>query len=79
PLDLSELGEAPLVLRARPEKLTLPVVLELKQTLLAHRGDTPVHVKLMGRREQTFALYDYPVEVTPMLLGELKTIPGITL
>ncbi|WP_409465551.1 DNA polymerase III subunit alpha [Amycolatopsis sp. GA6-003] len=75
PLDLTELGEAPLVLHTRAEKVTLPVVLELKQTLLAHQGNTPVHLHVGERR---YALDGYSVKVTPALLGEVKTIRGIT-
>ncbi|MTD52874.1 DNA polymerase III subunit alpha [Amycolatopsis pithecellobii] len=83
PLDLSEVGngedEPPLMLHCSAEKLDKSVVGELKQTLLAHKGDTPVRLKLIGRqRETVFALYDYPVKVTSMLMGELKGIPGIT-
>ncbi|GHF84291.1 DNA polymerase-3 subunit alpha [Amycolatopsis bartoniae] len=83
PLDLSEVGngddEPPLMLHCTAEKLDKSVVGELKQTLLAHRGDTPVRLKLIGRqRETVFALYDYPVKVSSMLMGELKGIPGIT-
>ncbi|WP_167176295.1 DNA polymerase III subunit alpha [Saccharomonospora amisosensis] len=83
PLDLSDVTdgdeEPPLVLLASAEKITHGVVTELKQTLQAHRGDTPVRLKLLGtNRETVFALYDYPVKVTSMLMGELKGIPGIT-
>ncbi|WP_027943323.1 DNA polymerase III subunit alpha [Amycolatopsis taiwanensis] len=83
PLDLSEIGngddEPPLILHCSAEKLDKSVVGELKQTLLAHKGDTPVRLKLVGRqRETVFALYDYPVKVTSMLMGELKGIRGIT-
>jgi DNA polymerase-3 subunit alpha len=83
PLDLSEIGngedDPPLMLHCSAEKLDKAVVGELKQTLLAHKGDTPVRLKLIGRqRETVFALYDYPVKVTSMLMGELKGIPGIT-
>ncbi|GAB2976694.1 DNA polymerase III subunit alpha [Amycolatopsis acidiphila] len=83
PLDLSEIGngedDPPLMLHCSAEKLDKSVVGELKQTLLAHKGDTPVRLKLIGRqRETVFALYDYPVKVTSMLMGELKGIPGIT-
>ncbi|KAA9165869.1 DNA polymerase III subunit alpha [Amycolatopsis acidicola] len=83
PLDLSEVGnggdEPPLMLNCTAEKLDKSVVGELKQTLLAHKGDTPVRLKLIGRKNETvFALYDYPVKVTSMLMGELKGIPGIT-
>jgi DNA polymerase-3 subunit alpha len=82
-LDLSEAGEngeePPLVLLAAAEKVDQAVVSELKSTLLAHKGDTPVHLKLVGQKRQTvFALYDYPVRVSSMLIGELKGIPGIT-
>jgi DNA polymerase-3 subunit alpha len=83
PLDLSEAGvggeEPPLMLLAAAEKVDQSVVSELKSTLLAHKGDTPVHLKLVGQKRQTvFALYDYPVKVSSMLIGELKGIPGIT-
>ena len=83
PLDLSEVGngddEPPLVLKCTPERLDRSVVGELKSTLIAHRGETPVRLKLVGKqRETTFALYDYPVKVSSMLMGELKGIPGIT-
>ncbi|GAA5169998.1 DNA polymerase III subunit alpha [Amycolatopsis dongchuanensis] len=83
PLDLSEVGngedEPPLMLHCSAEKLDKSVVGELKSTLLAHRGETPVRLKLIGRqRETVFALYDYPVKVSSMLMGELKGIPGIT-
>ncbi|WP_216208562.1 DNA polymerase III subunit alpha [Amycolatopsis aidingensis] len=83
PLDLSDIDtgedEPPLMLLAAADKLDQSVVSELKQTLLAHKGDTQVHLKLVGKQRQTvFALYDYPVKVSSMLMGELKGIPGIT-
>ncbi|AXB49077.1 DNA polymerase III subunit alpha [Amycolatopsis albispora] len=80
PLDLSNLGEeAPLVLRATAERLDHEVVGELKSALLAHVGDTPVLVELVaGQRTRRYALDDYPVRVSSMLLGELKGIPGIS-
>ncbi|WP_020657606.1 DNA polymerase III subunit alpha [Amycolatopsis benzoatilytica] len=82
PLDLSEVGaggeEPPLMLLAAAEKIDHAVVSELKSTLLAHKGDTPVHLKLVGKNQTVFALYDYPVKVSSMLIGELKGIPGIT-
>ncbi|MFF5989233.1 hypothetical protein, partial [Prauserella flavalba] len=83
PLDLSDIGpgdeEPPLTLLATAERLDESVVLELRQTLLAHPGDTPVRVRLVSARgERRYALDDYPVRVSSMLLGELKGIPGIT-
>lgn len=82
PLDLSDVAlgdeEPPLMLLASAEKITHSVVTELKQTLQAHRGDTPVRLKLVGNSSETvFALYDYSVTVSSMLMGELKGIPGI--
>ncbi|MER6670047.1 DNA polymerase III subunit alpha [Amycolatopsis japonica] len=74
PLDLSA-GEPPLTLHATAERLTEDAVLELKRTLLVHKGRTPVRVKLA---EKWYALDDYPVAVSSTLLGELKSIPGIT-
>ncbi|MBK1782686.1 hypothetical protein, partial [Prauserella cavernicola] len=71
--------EPPLLLLASAERLDQSVVTELKQTLQAHRGDTPVRLTLVtGRRERRYALDDYPVTVSSMLLGELKGIPGIS-
>ncbi|QFU93424.1 DNA polymerase III subunit alpha [Amycolatopsis sp. YIM 10] len=80
PLDISNLGEeSPLVLRATAEKLDREVVGELKSALLAHAGDTPVRIELVaGQRLRRYALDDYPVRVSSMLLGELKGIPGIS-
>ncbi|MFI6302107.1 DNA polymerase III subunit alpha [Amycolatopsis thailandensis] len=77
PLDLSAAGdeEPPLTLHAVAARLTKDVVLELRRTLLAHKGETPVRVELAG---SLYALDDYPVAVSSMLLGELKSIPGIT-
>ena len=83
-LDLSEVGsgtgddEPPLVLLAAAEKIDQNVVSELRSTLLAHKGETPVHLKLVGKNQTVFALYDYPVKVSSMLIGELKGIRGIT-
>ncbi|MBE1575701.1 DNA polymerase III subunit alpha [Amycolatopsis roodepoortensis] len=77
PLDLSAAGdgEPPLTLHATAERLTEDAILELKRTLLAHKGKTPVRVELAGT---VYALDDYPVDVSSMLLGELKSVPGIT-
>jgi DNA polymerase-3 subunit alpha len=82
PLDLSDVvaGEEdpPLMLLAAAERLDQSVVGELKQTLLAHKGETPVHLKVMSNgRHSMFVLGDYPVKVSSLLMGELKGIPGI--
>lgn len=82
-LDLAgiELGgeEPPFVLLAAAEKLNSGVVAELKRTLEVHKGEVPVHLKLLGtQRETVFALDGFSVQPSAMLLGELKAIPGIT-
>ncbi|RZS29487.1 DNA polymerase III alpha subunit [Herbihabitans rhizosphaerae] len=74
-LELAETEGEPLVLRCSAAKLDLDVVLELKRTLLAHKGNTPVHIRL---NDHLLALDEYPVTVGPMLMGELKTIPGVS-
>ncbi|MHA6625557.1 DNA polymerase III subunit alpha [Pseudonocardia sichuanensis] len=79
-LDLATAGDGPepLVLTCAPERLDADAVDELRRTLEAHRGDTPVHVRLDGRRgPRLFALDAHPVAVTAALLGELKGVPGI--
>jgi DNA polymerase III subunit alpha len=82
-----DLGEAqhnsntplPFVLRAEAIKLDRDVAMELRSTLTAHKGDTPVHLVLCNKGKETaLALHDYPVTVGSSLLGELKTISGIT-
>jgi DNA polymerase-3 subunit alpha len=83
-LDVSEAefnpGTAPpFVLRADATKLDREAVLELRSTLMAHKGDTPVHI-LMGHRDGEMALTvdEYRVKVSAALVGELKGIAGIT-
>jgi DNA polymerase-3 subunit alpha len=73
-LDLSVTAPQPLVLSCAPERLDADAVDELRRTLVAHPGATPVHVRVGAR---LFALDAYPVDVTPAFLGELKGVPGI--
>jgi DNA polymerase-3 subunit alpha len=77
-IDLARGSEAPLELTCLPQLLDLDSVTELRQSLIAHPGETPVHVRLecqAGRRY--FALDNYPVHVTAALLGELKGVRAI--
>jgi DNA polymerase-3 subunit alpha len=83
PLDISA-AEAnpdaapPFVLVCNAEKMDEEVVGELKRTLAAHRGDTPLHLKVCYQQRATLlAVDDYPVSVTPSLMGELKSLSGI--
>ncbi len=79
PLDLTAGGDA-LVLVINGRLVTESVVLELKQTLLAHRGDTPVLLEITGlSRTHKLAVPDYPVRPSPALRAELRGIPGVTL
>ncbi|QWF85245.1 DNA polymerase III subunit alpha [Amycolatopsis sp. CA-230715] len=81
PLDLSDADTTDelFVLRAAAEKVDEAVVLELKSTLLAHPGETPVRLDLVGvDRTTRYALDRYPVTVTSTLRGELKGIRGIS-
>ncbi|WP_104476104.1 DNA polymerase III subunit alpha [Actinokineospora auranticolor] len=75
--DLAPLAlEPPLIL----ELATMDTrsVLQLRSTLRAHQGHTPVHVHLTtGTRPIPLALDDFPVAVTPALLVELRSVEGI--
>ncbi|WP_267877312.1 DNA polymerase III subunit alpha [Umezawaea beigongshangensis] len=80
-LDLSSArldgSEPPLVLEVAVET-SRDSVLELRSTLQAHRGHTPVHIVLGGgTRAVTLAVDDYPVSVTAALLGELRSVRGV--
>ncbi|MCO1574921.1 DNA polymerase III subunit alpha [Crossiella sp. SN42] len=83
PLDIADAEnnpgmDPPFVLACNPEKLNEEVLLELKRTLSMHKGDTPVHLKLMFRREAVMmAVDDYPIKLTPAFMGEIKALPGI--
>jgi DNA polymerase-3 subunit alpha len=84
PLDLGSVEHnvvvaLPFVLRADAFKLDRDVARELRNTLAAHKGNTPVHLVLCNNGKETaLALNDYPVTVGSSLLGELKAISGIT-
>jgi DNA polymerase-3 subunit alpha len=72
-------GPLPFELRADPRTLNSETVGELKSMLVAHRGATPLRIRVSYQgRETVLALDDYPVTVTNALLGELKALRGIT-
>ncbi|WP_031464840.1 DNA polymerase III subunit alpha [Sciscionella sediminilitoris] len=74
----AEPDSRPLILESRTGEITRELVLELKRTLLAHNGNTPVQLHLReGTRRTEFALDRYPVRVSPALLGELKALRGV--
>ncbi|MGX1774051.1 DNA polymerase III subunit alpha [Nocardia brasiliensis] len=81
-LDLAHLDEhrrqAPLTLEINARNTDRDSVRELKSVLLAHPGGTPVHLALRYRQRRTMlAIEDYPVTVSPALLGELRAVRGV--
>ncbi|MGH3881997.1 MAG: DNA polymerase III subunit alpha [Pseudonocardiaceae bacterium] len=87
PLDISDAEHNPdtppaFVLRAEVSKLDHDVATELRGTLLAHKGNTPVHIVLRHEGRETplvVAIDNYPVTVGSALVSELKAISGITI
>jgi DNA polymerase-3 subunit alpha len=82
PLDVSSAkpgaGEPPLVLEMSAVGVEYNTVVELRSTLRAHRGITPVQIIVCHeQRRTTLAVDDYPVTVTSALLGELRSVPGV--
>ncbi|MFC4945245.1 DNA polymerase III subunit alpha [Pseudonocardia sp. GCM10023141] len=68
----------PLVLRADALKIDDSVVAQLKSSIIAHAGNTPLTLLLCYKnRETAFAIDSFSVNVSSALLGELKSIPGI--
>ncbi len=81
-LDLTHLDEhrrqSPLTLEINARNTDRDSVRELKSVLLAHPGGTPVHLALCYRQRRTMlAIDDYPVTVSPALLGELRVVRGV--
>ncbi len=60
----AEHGGRPPVLIVLPEhRITQPVLGELKRVLVAHPGDTPIRVRMEGRRRTV--LFELPYQVNP--------------
>ncbi|MGH3721660.1 MAG: DNA polymerase III subunit alpha [Pseudonocardiaceae bacterium] len=84
PLDVSDAeknpgGAPPFMLRVEASQLNQEAAVELRSVLVANKGDTPLHILLChGARKTEIAIEDYPVTVSSALLGELKSIRGIT-
>ncbi|MFI6044146.1 DNA polymerase III subunit alpha [Nocardia sp. NPDC051321] len=81
-LDVSHLDggqqRPPLMLELNAQSTDREGVLELKSALQAHHGSTPVRIVLCHREKRTIlAVADYPVAVSPALLGELRALRGI--
>jgi DNA polymerase-3 subunit alpha len=68
----------PLVLKANALTLDRSAVSQLKSSIVAHVGDTPITLMLCYQgRETALAIDRFSVKVSSALLGELKSIPGI--
>ncbi len=84
PLDISDAeqnpgGDPPFVLQADALKFNRESLVDLRDALVANKGETPVRIEVKkGTRSTLLALDDYPVNVTPALLGELKSIVGVS-
>jgi DNA polymerase III subunit alpha len=84
PLDISDAekrpgDEPPFVLRVEASQLDSEGAAELRSALVANKGDTRLHILLChGARKTEIAIENYPITVSSALLGELKSIRGIT-
>ena len=79
-LNVSDIGEggAPVVISLPAVHVIPELALNLKRILSDHPGRTPVHLRLTtpGRGDTVMLLPDYPVTVTPSLMGDLKVLLG---
>lgn len=84
PLDISDAeknpgGVPPFVLKADVMTFDRDSLRELRSALVANKGDTPLHIEVcQGLRKTPLVVDEYPVEVTSALIGELKSIRGIS-
>ncbi|WP_460958392.1 OB-fold nucleic acid binding domain-containing protein [Parasphingorhabdus pacifica] len=69
-------SEPPLVLRADAKKIDKNTVAELRDTLGAYHGASPVHIHLGATRLELPA---WPVKVCTELVSELKSVRGIAI
>ncbi|MBE1470242.1 DNA polymerase III subunit alpha [Kibdelosporangium phytohabitans] len=77
-LDVSVTEEPPLTLEMHATDVDRDAVAELRSTLRAHSGTTPVRIVVRhARRRTTLAVDDYPVTVSSALLGELRSVRGV--
>nr|WP_173128820.1 DNA polymerase III subunit alpha [Kibdelosporangium persicum] len=78
PLDVTQVQEPPLILEMPASLVDHDMVAELRSTLRAHRGSTPVRIVVDHKqRRTTLAVDDYPVTVSPALLAELRSVRGV--
>ncbi|WP_051794552.1 DNA polymerase III subunit alpha [Kibdelosporangium aridum] len=77
-LDVTTVDEPPLTLEMNASRVDSDMVAELRSTLRAHRGSTPVRIVVCHADRRTMlAVDDYPVTVSSALLGELRSVRGV--
>ncbi|WP_245380284.1 DNA polymerase III subunit alpha [Kibdelosporangium banguiense] len=79
PLDVAGTEQnPPLILEMDAKSVDHNTVAELRSTLRAHHGPTPVQIVVChGQRRTPLAVDDYPVTVRSALFGELRSIRGV--
>ncbi|MFB9906856.1 DNA polymerase III subunit alpha [Allokutzneria oryzae] len=80
-LDIAEADltqDPPLVIKLMASKVNATLVEDLKHTLKAHPGETPVHLKIQNnRRAFTLAVDDgFRISTSGAFMGELKALLG---
>ncbi|MGW3471697.1 DNA polymerase III subunit alpha, partial [Saccharopolyspora sp. NPDC000995] len=81
PVDISaaetDAGVNPVTLEVEARYVDLDYMHELRATLRAHRGSTPLRVVVRhGARRTKLAVDQYPIDPSPALFGELKSLRG---
>ncbi|SMC51079.1 DNA polymerase III subunit alpha [Kibdelosporangium aridum] len=77
-LDVTTADEPPLTLEVNASGVHSDMVAELRSTLRAHRGSTPVRIVVCHADRRTMlAVDDYPVTVSSALLAELRSVRGV--
>ncbi|GAA1984892.1 DNA polymerase III subunit alpha [Nocardiopsis rhodophaea] len=78
-LDISHVSEGPppMLLTVQDKRLTPELVNELKQVLKAHRGETPLTIRVDHPvKSRVFEIPDYPIQVGPEFSGDVKSLLG---
>ncbi|MEU5980650.1 DNA polymerase III subunit alpha, partial [Streptomyces sp. NPDC047315] len=79
PLDLSAAaGDAPVRLDVDAAQVTPHTIRRLKETLHAHPGPAPVHLRVHGRTRTTVYLLGYRVSTHPAFWADLKASVAVT-
>ncbi|MBR8741547.1 DNA polymerase III subunit alpha [Nocardiopsis sp. MG754419] len=78
-LDISHIteGEPPVLLTVDEKRLSSELVGDLRQMLSAHKGGTPVRIRVDNPvRSRIYALENYSVRISPEFNGEVKSLLG---